>query len=235
MARGREAALAVRRAKKAERLDRVRALEEAGVPRMQMRDELKRLGFRISQRQLQDDLRELGYGHRLARKHPPPAPRSCETCGEEFTPDGHQASQPGWGRFCSRACHYASRYVAELEERVCMYKGCGKTFTPYPSEAVRPGHGQFCSHRCRQLHAWDVGMTQARGLVEWWGWGRARQRHLGRWEGMKYGQLGGRKAVDLTEGQRAEAVKLRAQGWGRRAIASRLRVSEWAVRKALGS
>jgi hypothetical protein len=44
-ARGRAAALEVRRSKKQERQAAVRNLEKRGVPRMQMRAELKSLGF----------------------------------------------------------------------------------------------------------------------------------------------------------------------------------------------
>ncbi len=44
-ARSREAALAVRRSKKEKRQAVVDELEKLGVPRMQMRDELKQLGF----------------------------------------------------------------------------------------------------------------------------------------------------------------------------------------------
>src|SRR5439155_4320295 len=54
-------------------------------------------------------------------KHPAPEERVCarEGCDERFTPTGYQAAQPGGGRFCSRACHYAPRYVADPEDPVC--------------------------------------------------------------------------------------------------------------------
>jgi len=65
--------------------------------------------------------------------------------------------------------------------------------------------------------------------------GRARQRWQGRWAGKKYGKLGGRPQVVATAEQRTEIENLAAQGWGRRAIANRLLVSERLVRNVLFS
>ena len=62
---------------------------------------------------------------------------------------------------------------------------------------------------------------------------RGRQRWLGRWKGREYGALGGRPRVSVSEEQRNEIEKLAEQGWGRRAIAGRLLVSERAVRHVL--
>jgi transcriptional regulator with XRE-family HTH domain len=65
--------------------------------------------------------------------------------------------------------------------------------------------------------------------------GPIRQKALGRWFGARAGRLGGRPTADLTDEQRDKVLHLAAQGWGRRAIANRLSVSEWTIRKALDS
>ena len=67
-ARGREAALRVRRRKKKDRQAAVRELEERGAPRMQIRSDLAALGFKVSQSTVQNDLADLGYGQRRPRK-----------------------------------------------------------------------------------------------------------------------------------------------------------------------
>lgn len=87
-ARGRDVALRVRRNKKQVRQAAVRELEERGVPRMQMRGELQRLGFKVSQGTLRNDLQEPGYGQRRPRKHSPAEPRECAhpECIVVFTP-----------------------------------------------------------------------------------------------------------------------------------------------------
>jgi hypothetical protein len=175
-------------------------------------------------------------------KHPGPFPRPCETCGAEFTPTGYSVAK-GWGRFCSRTCKGVGERVADSEERTCARKGCSKRFMPTPSEAVRPGHGQFCSRECRQLHFWRadegarvtsfVSSLEERGLFK----GGGRQRWHGRWSGAKPPAPGapprGRPRVLLSVEQRAAIGKLAALGWGRRAIASRLGVSEHVVRQVL--
>jgi hypothetical protein len=104
-ARGREAALAIRRSKKEQRQAAVRELEERGVPRMQMRAELERLGFRASQGTLWNDLQELGYGQRRPRKHAPAEPRECAhpECSVVFTPAADLVARGG-GRYCSPLC-----------------------------------------------------------------------------------------------------------------------------------
>ena len=63
--------------------------------------------------------------------------------------------------------------------------------------------------------------------------GPIRQRALGKVLGGPYGKLGGRKRIALSEEHCAEVRRLAGLGWGRRAIASRLGLSEWAVRSAL--
>jgi hypothetical protein len=103
-ARGRQAALAVRRSKKQRRQAAVRELEERGVPRMQMRAQLERLGLPASQGTLWNDLKDLGYGQRRPRKHPKPEPRTCEECGATFTPKDASQDARGYGKLCSERC-----------------------------------------------------------------------------------------------------------------------------------
>jgi hypothetical protein len=51
----------------------------------------------------------------------------------------------------------------------------------------------------------------------------------------RYGALGGRPSSAVTDAQRTEIEQLAAQGWGRRAIANRLLISERAIRNVLSS
>ncbi len=46
------------------------------------------------------------------RVHPKADERTCETCGERFTPQDGQAARGG-GRFCKRACYFASPEAKE--------------------------------------------------------------------------------------------------------------------------
>jgi len=103
---------------------------------------------------------------------------------------------------------------------------CCKTLSTYDD------HARFCSRECWGAWRWKHG--EAIGLVGRWG-GRSRQVWLGRWEGRKYGALGGRPVASVSEAQRAEIEELAAKGWGRRAIANRLLLSERAVRNVLSS
>jgi hypothetical protein len=98
----------------------------------------------------------------------------------------------------------------------------------------RPERRFYASLGCWARHRWKIGAV-SRELVTGWpsGSGRARQRWLGRWDGRRYGHLGGRPKITATDVQIEEIRRLAASGWGRRAIASRLRLSEWAVRRAL--
>jgi hypothetical protein len=143
-------------------------------------------------------------------KHPAPEARTCPTCGEAFTPTGHQVANGG-GKFCSCPCARAARRVAEPEERTCARKGCGETFTPMPSEAVRPGHGRFCSHRCRGLEFWRTGrvpLSFVRSLEERGLFGpRGRKRWLPQWAG----PLGGRPR-GYTDAQATHALELVSKG-----------------------
>jgi hypothetical protein len=167
----------------------------------------------------------------VPHKHPARTLRTCERegCQNLHAPTGYQVTN-GEGRFCSRECGYVARRVAEPRERTCP--NCGFTFTPWPHEVDR----EFCNPSCRQSFNWKDGRPAARGLVEWWKaegmHGRARQRRLGGWEGGKYGDLGGRERVTVTPQQRAN-IKMASRYWGRRKIASKFGLSEWAVRVVL--
>ncbi|MGH3032998.1 MAG: hypothetical protein ACRDON_00390 [Gaiellaceae bacterium] len=123
------------------------------------------------------------------------------------------------------------------EERLCAC-GCGRIAYRTPAQLADGRERVFYSASCRSRYRWKKGIG-VRHLVEsWWGKsGRARQTWLGRWSGGKEPGLGarprGRPPVTLTGKQRAEITRLAAQGWGRRAIASRVGVSPHAVRQAI--
>jgi hypothetical protein len=167
------------------------------------------VGQAVSARRLDTDnprrARRAGAHHRLPprapgdratthasvpRKHPARQLRPCERegCQNLHAPTGYQVAK-GEGRFCSRACHYAARQVAEPEERVCARKDCEVRFTPYPSEVAK-GKGHFCSDRCRGLALFRTRQMSAfvdslkeRGL---WG-SQADVRWRRRWNGQKGG------------------------------------------------
>jgi len=90
--------------------------------------------------------------------------------------------------------------------------------------------------RRRAKEWWRTGEHRARILIEQAG-GPARRRWKGRWGGSKPPAPGSRprghpRAV-VTGEQRTEIERLAAQGWGRRSIATRLALSERAVRNVL--
>jgi DNA invertase Pin-like site-specific DNA recombinase len=93
---------------------------------------------------------------------------------------------------------------------------------------ARPDAGD----RLRSAWAAREGSPFTRGWARWHG-GRIAQRWLGRWDGRAFGHLGGRPKAIATEAQSVEIYRLAASGWGRRAIATRLRLSERLVRNAL--
>lgn len=79
---------------------------------------------------------------------------TCERCGTVFhryPADVRKAAKRGGRmRYCSKACEFATRSVANLQ-RVCA--GCGTGFTVWPSairHAAKSGWvaGRFCSARC---------------------------------------------------------------------------------------
>jgi len=172
----------------------------------------------------------------VPHKHPAPGQRVCarEGCKNKFTPTGYQAAQPGGGRFCSRACHYVARRVAEPEERTCARTGCTITFTPYPSEAVRPGHGQFCSMSCRGMHLFATG--QMDGFVEslkernLWG-PKADERWRRLWNGLK----GGRQTLlETAEEDVHKAARTALDAYRQNADVRRAEVVALVVRRLEG-
>jgi hypothetical protein len=88
------------------------------------------------------------------------------------------------------------------------------------------------AQRLRTAWASNSGSAFTIGWARWRG-GRVAQRWLGRWKGREHGASGGRPRLVATEPEHAEIRRLAGQGWGRRAIASRLRLSEWLVRTVL--
>jgi hypothetical protein len=164
--------------------------------------------------------------------HPEPEPRPCAQCGNEFTPTAGNVAK-SWGRYCSRACvDEAKRIHPVADERTCARPGCGRVFTP-PGWLAAKGYGRYCGSVCWGKDRWQEG-TVSRALVAELP-GQARQRWLGRWEGRRSGKLGGRPKTQLTDEQVTEARRLAGQGWGRRPIATRLGVSERAVRNVLST
>jgi hypothetical protein len=204
---------------------------------------LKQVGEIVgrSESVVRHDLEVLGIKRRQewkrgrGRIHPVPQPRPCARCGEVFTPQ--RATHVG--KFCSRLCH--NRTNAEAQEhkrgewRTCLH--CGERFWRYQSQLALPQvRGDFCTRRCWGTYRWLKDGSAARPLLEanmergHFG-GRARQRCIGRWEGSK----GGRPSVSVTDAQRAAIEQLADAGWGRRAIADRLLISERAIRNALSA
>src|SRR5439155_6050228 len=112
--------------------------------------------------------------------------------------------------------------------------GCGRAVYRSPSQLKSKSGCYFYSRSCAIRYRWSDVPSIARKLIaeEWWG-GRARQRWKGRWGGRSAGHLGWRPRVSVTEEQKNEIVRLRALGWGRRAIARRVLVGEHAVRLTL--
>jgi hypothetical protein len=138
------------------------------------------------------------------------------------------------GRYCSSECfHLASRKGPAPQPRDCL--ACSRTFTPrFPAFAG----AKFCSRECWGRYRWRHGTISVE-LLSGSRRGRGRQRWLGRWNATKAPGPGasarGRPRVQVTAEQRAEIETLAAVGWGRRAIAGRLLVSERAVRHVLES
>jgi hypothetical protein len=151
---------------------------------------------------------------------------TCPICGK---PRYYSASKIAKGsRYCSSECfHLASRKAPAPKPRECLT--CSKTFTPsFPAFSG----ARFCSRSCWGVYRWSQGVISEE-LLSGPRRGRGRQRWLGRWKGRQHGFLGGRKRIIVAEEQRIEIQKLASLGWGRRAIASRLLVSERAVRNVL--
>jgi DNA-binding NarL/FixJ family response regulator len=122
----------------------------------------------------------------------------------------------------------------EPEPRDCAY--CGETFTPpRPCDGDQHTCSQSCRSRYRFRVAYDMpdGFAPLTAVVS----GPSRQKWGGRRASRKAPAAGGlprgRQPVRLTDEQLAEVTRLVARGWGRRAIAKHLLVSEWAVRAVL--
>jgi DNA-binding XRE family transcriptional regulator len=176
--------------------------------------------------------REDGHGAAIARAHGArrerqgiPEVKTCEACGRDYTrSEVPNQTLRHWlsRRYCPDGCRWP-----KVEPRNCEF--CGQEFQPDENRHLYcPGtsHGQLA--RWKRLT--DIPDAVLRALPP-----RARQKWLGRKCGREAGRLGGRPPAQLTPEQQAEVKRLSATGWGRRAIANRLLVSERAVRNALDS
>jgi hypothetical protein len=172
--------------------------------------------------------------HTRPKYEPGPTGEACGHCGKPIPhrPPSHgrqrgRVNGQTLGNFCSRECFLAQAKTGVVN--TCPM--CGK-------ERYRPAahaHKKCCGYVCSNRYRWRVSMKGIERLVRKYYGGRARQRWLGRLKGGEFGKLGGRPTVQLTDTQLTEAEKLHEQGWGRRAIATRLQVSPHAVHKALYS
>jgi hypothetical protein len=167
----------------------------------------------------------------LPPRLPRPEPRSCayEGCDVEFTPTPSQAAR-GDGHYHSYRCRNLATTRPRTAGAYVICPVCGRSRWYWASDIARGN--RFCSASCWGRYRWKHGL-----LADWWLArplsGVTRQRWIGRWEGRRFGALGGRPRASVSDTQRDEIQKLSDQGWGRRAIASRLLLSERAVRNAL--
>jgi hypothetical protein len=131
-------------------------------------------------------------------------------------------------RYCSPACYHVDcRKGPAPEPRLCP--GCYEEFTPrFPAFTDR----QFCSLECWGRYRRDERPETLVPLFRTFS-PKLRQTSIGRLLGKKAGRRGGRPPVQLSDAQLDQVRRLAKTGWGRRAIASHLAVSEQAVRKAL--
>jgi DNA-binding XRE family transcriptional regulator len=182
--------------------------------------------------------REPEHGATIARAHRArrrrlgiPEEKICEGCGRTFT-RSEVPNQPLVHWLSREHCSFTCAHGPPVEWRVCAREGCERKFKP--SWSADPSR-RHCSVRCAQLDRFEAGNV-AEAFVEQMP-GRARQRWGGRWNATKPPAPGarprGRPASELTDDQRAEIRRLVARGWGRRAIANQLLVSERAVRNVL--
>lgn len=182
--------------------------------------------------------RQPEHGASIARAHRArrarlgiPEEKICARCGRTFTrsevPDQSLAH---WlkRRFCSNECFCPERG----QSRTCSV--CGKPFLP--SYRADPSRRCCCGSHGQRLR-FEAGNV-APAFVERMP-GRARQRWGGRWGATKPPAPGanprGRPSIEITDEQHAEILKLAGQRWGRRAIATRLQLSERTIRNVLGS
>jgi hypothetical protein len=98
-ARGREAALKVRRMKLSDRRARVAGL----YPELSTTEIAAELG--CAQSTIANDVIALGISAPVGprRKYPEPKPRQCEECGVKFRPTASQVER-GYGKLCSEEC-----------------------------------------------------------------------------------------------------------------------------------
>jgi transcriptional regulator with XRE-family HTH domain len=173
--------------------------------------------------------REPDHGASIAEAHRArrrlqgiPEEKICNGCGRTYTRSEvpRQRLEHWLAReYCPDGCRWPV-----VDPRPCKY--CGEMFRPDENRH------EYCSGSHAQLARWkrltDIPDAMLAALPP-----KARQVWFGRKKGREAGHLGGRPAAALTDIQRAEVEKLHARGWGRRAIANHLVVSERAVRNAL--
>ncbi len=165
------------------------------------------------------------------RIYPVPEERTCanDGCEERFTPTGRQLAL-GHGRYHSYACkNQATLGGRRTRGEWVTCPVCSRVRWYMASEVARGN--RFCSPSCWGLYRFRHGLFSPEFVRPFWS-GRTRQVLLGRAAG-KFGKLGGRPRILITHEQRAEIAKFAAMGWGRRAIASRMLLTERAVRQTL--
>lgn len=94
--------------------------------------------------------------NKVAENHPSykPVERTCEHCGNMFITKPSEVAK-GWGRFCSKLCHY---HHGSIE---CTCQQCGNSFRS-PKNQVESGGGKFCSKAC--VHKWQKAHPPTRPL-----------------------------------------------------------------------
>jgi len=165
------------------------------------------------------------------RINPVPKERTCanDGCEERFTPTVGQVNR-GNGLYCSYRCrNQATLGGRRTRGEWVTCPVCGRVRWFMASEIARGN--KFCSLSCWGRHRFKHGLFSPEFVRPFWS-GHSRQVYLGRAAG-KFGKLGGRQLVPITHEQRTQIANLAANGWGRRAIANRLSVSERAVRNVI--
>jgi DNA-binding XRE family transcriptional regulator len=164
------------------------------------------------------DVHELGLETRMgpAPQYPElPTNVACRHCGKELPRRSPSyAARGAYLNYCDMEC-----FLAHVKTgTVVKCPGCGRERYRSPSHVRK-----VKCVRCR--------------VADWKG--RARQGWIGRADARKPPKPGararGRERLTATDEQRAEIEKLAAQGWGRRAIANRLLLSERLIRNILAA
>jgi hypothetical protein len=182
--------------------------------------------------------REPEHGARIARAHRArrarlgiPEEKVCKGCGRTFT-RSEVPRQPLVHWLAREHCSFTCAHGPPVEPRVCARDGCEQIFKPSWNGDPSLRH---CSVSCAQQDRFEAGDV-AEAFVEHMP-GRSRQRWGGRWNATKPPAPGarrrGRPGAELTAEQRDEIQRLAGRGWGRRAIANQLLLSERAVRNVL--